>query len=248
MKSTLLILGLTLGFKLQAQETTAIIPPKNFIISAFACIIANNETEFTKHLYDLEVLKSLVAKGRKLSEKESQRMEENFKIPYKDYTDAQTKLYQSIQSKIKELNINWQDIAFDSVSFTKSAGEFGGLDGSIYFKKKDNTEFYKANFKGLVKTQQRYAIETMYVPFVYIGAKNRMLTAAIKQQYLDSCISRTTEMLRTSKSELMKVAIGNCIPCTCSKQYVNDTEQTDGVERVKRKIKYQSKEVLKKGK
>lgn len=239
----IILILLFCAVKSEAQDSTLSSNKIDFIVSAFSSIIVNNEAIYIKHIYSKEALKYRGLRGRLLSPEQEKKFNLIVDIGHGKYIEEQEERFKVIQSKIKEFNIEWKKIAIDSVTFKPDTNDTESASfGTIYFRKNDNTEFYKTNFESILKFQGRYYLETIYVPHIYVGPKNRIYTNKIKQQYINTCISKHEYNLSMVKgSPVFKAMNTSCPRCDCEKQYVSETEQNDGVTRVIKYIKEQPK-------
>ncbi len=218
----------------------------------FESILTDNSSSYKTYLYKEILIKDYIIKSKKLSAlsaEEEKKLNELVVSTHQEYLEGELENFKITQLKSKQINIIWSNVNLDSISFEKlnNSGQ-ESFSGIFYFKNKDNSEFFKMNFEGLVLINGNFQLEKTYTPYADIGAKNRIATASLKKPYIDNCIKLAQEFIDNYPNKFISEAtFGKCPKCYCEKQYINETEQTDGVERIREnKLNFKLPEEFKK--
>lgn len=218
----------------------------------FESILTDNSSSYKTYLYKEILIKDYIIKSKKLSAlsaEEEKKLKELVVSTHQEYLEGELENFKITQLKSKQINIIWSNVNLDSISFEKlnNSGQ-ESFSGIFYFKNKDNSEFFKMNFEGLVLINGNFQLEKTYTPYADIGAKNRIATASLKKPYIDNCIKLAQEFIDNYPNKFISEAtFGKCPKCYCEKQYINETEQTDGVERIREnKLNFKLPEEFKK--
>ena len=222
--------------RLITAQTQMIGEKETFILSTFSNILANDEKLFIEKICTRQALVYMALKGREIEKDKREAIDKLMNTSYPSYLNEQRDRFSAIQKKLDEIGIVRNKIKVDSISFQADPDFKEKLSGTIYFRTDNNTEFFKANFKGMIKYEERYFVDQMYVPHIYVGPKNRIQTAGIKKQYIDTCLAKIKYILSITKNTISTGFYGDCLPCHCEKEYVSETDQADGVERIKKTI------------
>jgi hypothetical protein len=135
-----------------------------------------------------------------------------------------------------KLKIKWYDCVIDSLKTDSIKNEYGNLEfsGKIFFRQKDNSKFYIMNFMNLERIDDFYAIDNLYTPYIHYGPGNRILTASIKKGYIKDCETMLTEFKNSMPNLDPKLFLGGkSISYHCECEYINQTNEADGVQRIK---------------
>lgn len=154
---------------------------------------------------------------------------------YPEYMTMLADNYGTIVRKTSQLK--WNTLLLDSVQFSKEKGKTNS--GCIFLHYADNSAFYKMNFEELLLSEGLYYLQSLYVPYVDVGPRNRLLTKDLKNRFIDSCIVFNKRQAAMAKDKNMQeIIVGKCPRCRCENQYVSETDQRDGVARVKRYLEF----------
>lgn len=231
------ILTLLCNISLQAASIDSEVSKQEFMVKVFESIVTNNSSTYKTYLLKETILKDYIVKTKKLSnlsEDQDKELNAFVKDSHKEYLEEELRNFKKVQLTSKKINIIWSNVSLDSVSFEKTTNYgFESFSGSFYFKNKDNSEFFKMNFAGLL-FDSCFQFEKTNTPFVDIGAKNRLATATLKKPYIENCVKLAQEFIDNYPNKFISEAtFGNCPRCYCEKQYLEETEQSDGIERIK---------------
>lgn len=227
-----------ISFSFKTYDISTDTDKQSFMINVFSSIVTDNSNLFTLYTHSKSSLKSYYFLSRKIDNptiEQTNAFDQTLSSVHDDYIKEQKEYFSKIQAKAKELNIIWSNTTIDSLIFKESkSGGLPSLSGTIFFRNKNYSNFYKMNFEGLISINDTLHIDKVFVPFIYIGPKNRLATVNIKKNYIDNCTKNAQEFIDYYPEKFISKAMFNdCAKCYCERLYFNETEATDGVQRIK---------------
>lgn len=225
-------------FSFKAYEKSTNRDKQNFMFKVFSSIASENPELFISYAHSKSSITSYYFLSRKIDNptiEQQNILNQFFSASHNDYIKEKKVEFRKIQAKAKELNIIWSNTIIDSLVLKES--KIDGLSctsGTIFFKNKNYSNFYKMNFDALISINDTLHIDKVYVPHTYIGPKNRLATENLKKNYIDNCTKKAQEFIDNFHNKSITTAMFNdCAKCYCEKLYFNETEEEDGVQRIK---------------
>lgn len=238
MKVIIYILIFFISFSFKPNEKSTNRDKQNFMFKVFSSIATENFELFTSYAHSKSSITSYYFLSRKIDNptiEQQNILNQFFSSSHNDYIKGKKVEFLKIQAKAKELNIIWSNTTIDSLVFKES--KIDGLpftSGTVFFKNKNYSNFYKMNFDALISINDTFHIDKVYIPYAYIGPKNRLETENLKKNYIDNCTKKAQDFIDNFHNNSIATAMfKDCTKCYCEKLYFNETEEDDGIQRIK---------------
>lgn len=218
--------------RLSKQDSTSTDDKKNLITKTFFSIQLNDEELYKTILIPKEIFVDIYRLNVKnITKEQNEELERNKDAIYNRLVQEFINQFRDVYAMGMSKKINWMNTILDSIHIEHNADTSNSYSGIIYFN--DYSNYYKMNFSGLNAYGKKLYLETLFVPYEDTKTKNRILTAPFKDEYIKGCVEKINSDQRLIQR--LEPLYGSCIKCCCVEKYNSLLEQSDAVEKIKKK-------------